>query len=245
MSVDRLSIAGQRSGGGGREPLKNPFQLASSGGSDVSAETGFGLADLGGDSQEMPSATLEGAAVALSQGRFKTVVKMAETSLKESPACKEVHLWRAVKVYSLMMLSEWSRAEEELLVGKQDMVVVAGEDVGTFWMSLYSVLLPCCSATRPSVEALTEAAEQLRRIPTASSWQEVVVLKSEAVLMVIRLYRSCLLPRDEDHDGLLVELAGLLLRIGALPEAEDVLAEIRSAEAAARVKALIALAEEE
>lgn len=31
---------------------------------------------------------------------------------------------------------------------------------------------------------------------------------------VIRLYRSCLLPRDEDHDGLLVELAGLLLRIG-------------------------------
>ncbi|EER20295.1 hypothetical protein Pmar_PMAR010713 [Perkinsus marinus ATCC 50983] len=81
----------------------------------------------------------------------------------------------------------------------------------------------------------------------------MVVLKSEAVLMaelgdldeVIRLYRSCLLPTNEDHDGLLVELAGLLLRIGALPEAEDVLAEIRSAEAAARVKALIALAEEE
>ncbi|KAF4724590.1 hypothetical protein FOZ63_008544, partial [Perkinsus olseni] len=87
-------------------------------------------------------------------------------------------------------------------------------------------------------------------------WQETVLLKSEALLAaqmgdldeVTRLYRSCLLPRaaDGDHrDVLLVELTNLLLRVGALPEAEDTLAEIRSEDCLANARALIALAKED
>ncbi|KAF4700989.1 hypothetical protein FOZ63_020012 [Perkinsus olseni] len=292
-SLDPLSSSaatpGSSSSSSSRDPLKNPFQLASRSadlkpvsGSNASApdESPDGAAKhsppvaaaatrtyhsveefMGGTDFEGPTvgtlpSTWEGAAAALKDGKFKAAVRMAEAGGENSTG-EERQLWGAVKVFSLMMLSDWTLAGEEIAAMQEGM---EGDDAdldeAKFWISLYSALLPCCASPSPTVEVLTRASGQLRRIAAASPWQETVFLKSEALLSaqmgdldeVNRLYRSCLLPRaaDGDHrDELLMELTNLLLRVGALPEAEDTLAEIRSEDCSEHARALIALAKED
>ncbi|KAF4741991.1 hypothetical protein FOZ62_029617 [Perkinsus olseni] len=290
-SLDPLSSSAATPGSSSsssRDPLKNPFQLASRStdfkpvsGSNASApdespggaakrnppvaaaatrtyhsvEEFMGGADFGGPTVGTLPSTWEGAAAALNEGKFKVAVRMAEAGGENSTG-EERHLWVAVKVFSLMMLSDWTLAGEEIAAMQEVMEGDAAYDSARFWISLYSALLPCCASPSPTVEVLTRAFGQLLRIAAASPWQETVLLKSEALLAaqmgdldeVTRLYRSCLLPReaDGDHrDELLMELTNLLLRVGALPEAEDTLAEIRSEDCSAHARALIALAKED
>ncbi|KAF4704426.1 hypothetical protein FOZ63_031724 [Perkinsus olseni] len=288
-SLDPLSSSAATPGSSSsssRDPLKNPFQLASRStdfkpvsGSNAAApdqspggsakrnppvaaaatrtyhsvEEFMGGTDFGGPTVGTLPSTWEGAAAALNEGKFKVAVRMAEAGGENSTG-EERHLWGAVKVFSLMMLSDWT------------LVSYTWSDGGSYdddrlgrrspSCRKCSALLPCCPSSSPTVEVLTKAFGQLLRISAASPWQETVLLKSEALLAaqmgdldeVTRLYRSCLLPRaaDGDHrDELLVELTNLLLRVGALPEAEDTLAEIRSEDCSAHARALIALAKED
>ncbi|KAF4660082.1 hypothetical protein FOL47_007295 [Perkinsus chesapeaki] len=207
----------------------------------------------------------QGVAEALKNGQFKKAIEMAGSGMEGSSG-EERSLWGAVEAYGLMMLGEWSKAGD-VLDGVKDSMKNEGdvsedrlsaEGYGKFWILLYSAILPCCSGSvgsRPSMESLRISLGLLRSIDPLTISQEKILLKSEALVAaelsdlyeVQRIYTKCLLPKAEgesERESLQEEQVNLLLRIGALPEAEDVLMEMRPGERAESVKASLAIAEE-